>query len=308
MAVRRSLHRCPGGVGAVPGGFALQVGHRRARGRLQGRGHHLVLGVHLVEQLPGDARPLEVRPRDLVLALVVVGQLVVEVGPGATQLRRPVSASPSAEGAQRVHEAVEVAPEGAVDHLVHAHRRHRPKCRDARGCAEQGFRTPPLDRTGPASVRRALGVDLGQRDLRGDDRDAGDADEPAPPRVAGGDQPVGRADAQRRRHHEPGAGGRGGRRAFGATSSPQNTRMATVATAAASQPARPPPTTLVGDGTDAAEQGELDDEGDDGECEQARRRHQVGSVARRGRAPLRGVVAHGLVTSSRVTSPAAAVR
>src|SRR5918993_1666303 len=65
------------------------------------------------------------RPGHLVLALMVVGQLGVEVVPGPAQVGRPGGVAVP-EPVQRTGEAVEVTAEGRVDHLVHAHRRHRP--------------------------------------------------------------------------------------------------------------------------------------------------------------------------------------
>ena len=191
--------------------------------------------------VPGDPGSLEVGPRDLVLALVVVGQLRVEVGPGPAQRGRALGV-PVLEGVQRVHEAVEVASEGPVDHSVHAHRRHRPRV-GTRGGAEQGFATTPLDRDRarrrsarargrPGAVRPARRRPRCRRCRRTSPTTGGrrrSARRPCRGTAA--------ADTTRR-------GVVASRRfALGAMSRPQNTRMAAVAAAAASQPARPPPTT-----------------------------------------------------------------
>ena len=174
-----------GGVPQVPHrrprGLALAPGWVRARGRLHRRArvcqrcrHHLVLGVHLVEGLPGDTGPLEVRPRGLVLALVVVGQLGVEVGPGPAECGGPRGV-PVAEGVQRGHEAVEVASEGPVDHPVHAHRRHRPRV--GRSARVRRSTVPEVDRqsntrVGPAMRPRspAASGSTGRRRPRGSGR------------------------------------------------------------------------------------------------------------------------------------------
>jgi hypothetical protein len=84
-----------------------------------------VLGVHRREKLPIHAHGGERRPRDLVLALVVMPELVVEVGPRRAELGgpRPVT---RAERAERGDEPVEIPAYRAVDRLVHAHFGHAP--------------------------------------------------------------------------------------------------------------------------------------------------------------------------------------
>ena len=84
----QSLHR-PARVGGTVAGRVSSKGRHGLTGLLEGGGHDAVLGIHLRQEVSVDAGTLEVRPRHLVLALVVVGELVVEVLPGAPQLGGP---------------------------------------------------------------------------------------------------------------------------------------------------------------------------------------------------------------------------
>jgi hypothetical protein len=70
------------GVGARPSG--LQPGHGLPN-RRQFCSHGLVLGVERADRRPGDANGMQRWPRDVVFALMVLGQLVVDVPPGAMQ-------------------------------------------------------------------------------------------------------------------------------------------------------------------------------------------------------------------------------
>ena len=79
--------------------------------------------IHLGDQLPADSYPLERGPGDVVLALVVPGQLVIEVRPGGRELFSP-SPIAGCKRVQRVEESGEVAAKGAMDRFVHAHLGH----------------------------------------------------------------------------------------------------------------------------------------------------------------------------------------
>ena len=83
---RSIASRARGGPGGAR--IAPQGRHGVAR-TLECSDHDAVLGIHLRQQVGGDAGTLEVRPGHLVLALVVVGQLGVEVVPRPAELRRP---------------------------------------------------------------------------------------------------------------------------------------------------------------------------------------------------------------------------
>jgi hypothetical protein len=78
-----------------------------------------------VTQAKKDTYSLERGPGDVVLAMVVPGQLVVEVRPGGRELFGP-SPIASGERVQRVEEPGEVPAKSTVDRLVHAHLGHEP--------------------------------------------------------------------------------------------------------------------------------------------------------------------------------------